>query len=482
MSTELFNSLQRTGYHPVSDNTAEEIYNFFYASLDNSRNLENIATAAEHDFKNWYLELLIKHANTFHVLSNGMPVYPIKKKANHAPHLEEEWSQNSYFFTHFAPFKASRNSILFLGPNSFREQVWDIRMEYIFPDIYAPLGEVFDLYMLVPLPPLHARESLIRFCKKYSVTLLYFLPYPGIPLKVSWIMAANHVTKTIQPDIVSNIQGHTFFGDLFSLLKKENTRIKSILRVAGDELESRISIGSIKKDTEMAAQLAREMHTLRDADAVIVMSDWEYRRVEKLLDKHEKLSIIHRGVDTKRFTPTRPKDNDKRQEHNLKLLFIGRKSEEKGWDSFTLMAQNALAMRLPMEFIMAGPGFDTSSYDNCKEVGFVSPQDLPQLMRSVDGIVVFSKSESLGQVILEAVSSGTYCFVNNDKYTRMFKGCPLIVEFFQDGEDTTQEIYRVLSNSTEKVIQQGVNYAQTHLEADIYKDKLKYFFQKVAQD
>ena len=362
---------------------------------------------------------------------------------------------------------SNRPSVLYLGPNSFREQVWDIRMKYLFPDLYSALESEAEIYMLVPEPPDHARASLLEFARRYRVQLFRFVPVPGMPRSVSWILAAGELIEKLGGvDVVTNVQGHTLFGLVAAHLRRV-ADFRSVVRVAGDEIMARIDLNAIKRRSDLLEQVLTEIYIANQADEVIVMSDWEAQRLQSIVEEDGKrVTICHRGVDIEMFRPdvSFGKYSSLREDSAATILYLGRKSAEKGYAKVASYAQALFRDGAEAKFAFAGPGFEIGADENRIELGFAHPDDLPSLLAAVDAIVLLSTTESLGQVILEALACGRLCFVEYRKYQDMFEGCPGIVMLPPEPDLAIARIVETLATRGDQLVRRIRRYAEQNLD------------------
>lgn len=114
------------------------------------------------------------------------------------------------------------------------------------------------------------------------------------------------------------------------------------------------------------------------------------------------LTLWGRGVDAERFHPgARTMFGDLPGPH---LLYVGRVSIEKGVEDF-------LALDVPGTKIVVGDGPDRHRlerlYPAVRFVGYLHGDALAQAYRSADALVFPSRTDTFGNVLIEALASGT---------------------------------------------------------------------------
>ncbi|MFD7525237.1 glycosyltransferase family 4 protein [Paenibacillus chitinolyticus] len=131
------------------------------------------------------------------------------------------------------------------------------------------------------------------------------------------------------------------------------------------------------------------------------------------------IELWGRGIDTAEFRP----HTDRRKvlnKHNLLpgkfvLLYVGRLAPEKGLDALVrAFASLPEAFRAKCALILAGDGpmraeleKRLAPYPDVRFCGFVEGRELAELYAAADVFVFPSASETFGNVVLEAMASGT---------------------------------------------------------------------------
>ena len=129
----------------------------------------------------------------------------------------------------------------------------------------------------------------------------------------------------------------------------------------------------------------------------------------------ENLDIWERGVDVDRFTPN-SRDQEFRDSigigDKITFLYVGRVSPEKDLDVFVSVAERLnIKYKDKIHFIIVGDGpslkdLKKKAPDNITFTGFLRGEKLYKAYSSSDVFLFTSPTETLGFVLLEAMSSG----------------------------------------------------------------------------
>lgn len=127
-----------------------------------------------------------------------------------------------------------------------------------------------------------------------------------------------------------------------------------------------------------------------------------------------KTAVFSRGIDTRRFSPENRDDNVRKSwnaEHLKVLLYVGRISGEKNLDTLLdayHMLDSNLKRQTRLVLVGDGPLLPSirSKYSHIITTGFLTGEDLHKAYASADLFVFPSTSETLGNVVLEAMASG----------------------------------------------------------------------------
>ncbi|OYR38957.1 glycosyl transferase [Halorubrum sp. Ib24] len=149
---------------------------------------------------------------------------------------------------------------------------------------------------------------------------------------------------------------------------------------------------------------------LRQADAVIAVSDWEREQLQR--DFGLEATVIPNGVDVERFRTAEPT-----QREQPYLLTVGRLEEYKGVQH----GIRALVNLPEYELVVAGSGeYGDRLREVAREVGvgervsflgYVDGEELPGLYAGAEVHLVLSAFEAYGMTVGEALAAGTPCVV-----------------------------------------------------------------------
>ncbi|GLQ05762.1 glycosyltransferase [Sneathiella chinensis] len=294
---------------------------------------------------------------------------------------------------------STKKTVLFLGPGSFRDGVWRNRAKYIFPDIFSSLKGHANVHILTGKVPDFAKEDIRALEHEFSVRFAEMPDREKSSFLEFWSLHAAEYGKKIGADIITNFFGSVQFPAAASAVA-ESIGAQSIVRVAGDEISSRIAMGVYPEGSvRHKKDLAMEAEAFQKSSRIIVMSAQEKERVDGIVSEKDKVKVIVRGVDTDSFTPEGKADRKR-----TTFLFVGRKSLEKGFDLLEKAAGIVYQRNKEIRFLFAGD-FEPEVVENKEYIGFVKTEDLPDLYRKADALVMCSRSEGMPQVLLEAMSS-----------------------------------------------------------------------------
>lgn len=314
--------------------------------------------------------------------------------------------------------KSIKRKILYVGPMGFREGVWDTRAAYIFPDIFSELYQDSEIYMLTAKVPDFALSALNDLCEKYGIRHVTVRSNnAGLSQYQYWANELEFISKKIEPDVITNIFGCVSLGDVMGIVgKKLSARV--VLRFAGDEIASRVPIGTYKRDVNLlTVDIARQLLGVQLADSIIVMSPVEKERICQFLPRNEwkKVHVCIRGIDVKKFSFRQPVESFSVD----KFLYVGRKSLEKGYDILEDVANLTFQEDRKVRFHFAG-SFSPEEKDNRKYLGWVDSQKLHDVFCEHDAFIMTSRTEGFPQVVAEAMSTGLPCVLPKKIFKNIF--------------------------------------------------------------
>jgi glycosyltransferase involved in cell wall biosynthesis len=165
------------------------------------------------------------------------------------------------------------------------------------------------------------------------------------------------------------------------------------------------------------AMIGRPLHA---ADAVVANSEALYEDCLRLGVKPERLSVIPNGVDTECFKP-RDKAESKRalgiSDERMLILYCGNLRKVKGVDLLAQAVMPLCAARPNLDVALVGSGElearvrrELAPLLKARRVlmpGALPQAQVAQYMQAADLLVLPSRSEARGNVILEALACGT---------------------------------------------------------------------------
>jgi len=131
-------------------------------------------------------------------------------------------------------------------------------------------------------------------------------------------------------------------------------------------------------------------------------------------------------LDVNRWRPTREKDEE------FKVLFVGRRAYEKGFDVFLAVAREARRLGLKARFLATGGG-KGEVIDGVESLGFVPEDELVNLYSSAHVVIYPTRADTFGLVMLEALASGTPV-IASDIPSHRLPGLPLFLARGVDGK------------------------------------------------
>ena len=166
-----------------------------------------------------------------------------------------------------------------------------------------------------------------------------------------------------------------------------------------------------------------EERMLERSNKIIAVSDFTRRELKQYYKvKQDKIHVIHNGVDTSKFQPTKDKRKSKEElgfnPDDITVLSVGRLYARKGL--FTLIESMPPIVRKfgNVKFIIAGKGLSNEmkklvNYaaklevkDHIVFTGYFPDKKLPKLYQAADVFAFSTFYENLPFAVLEALSSG----------------------------------------------------------------------------
>jgi len=162
--------------------------------------------------------------------------------------------------------------------------------------------------------------------------------------------------------------------------------------------------------------------------------------------RHRRVYALPPFIDVNRWRPTRDKDEE------FKVLFVGRRIYEKGFDVFTAVARKARRLGLKARFLATG-GREGEVIDGVESLGFVPEDELVNLYSSAHVVMYPTRADTFGLVILEALASGTPV-IASDIPSHRLPGLPLLLTRGVDGAlRQLVDLYNMFYNDRERYLE-----------------------------
>jgi glycosyltransferase involved in cell wall biosynthesis len=364
---------------------------------------------------------------------------------------------------------SSKKSIAYLGPLGFKRGVWDTRVKYIFPDLFEVLDKKAHISMITGPIPEYAKSGFDYLKTNFDIDVYEFPLVGKDQIQEKIIKNAWDILDMIRPDVVTNIFGGVSVGFPCGIFGR-HWDCNVVLRIAGDEICSRLNIGVYENNSaKHLNDLAIEKNGFDLAHSIIAIAPWEQTRIRKSCKDGSKVKVCMRGVDLNRFSPITMHSNQNKKP--FKILFVGRKSREKGFDIVEAVADEIFPHNPNIEFQFAGT-FDTKVDRNKNYLGFVQSEDLPELYNRTDALILVSRTEGFPQVLAEAMSCGKPSIISK----HIFDG------FIKDGEeallvdlDIQKIIQKILLLVNNRYLYQNISmnarkFAEEQLDKNVWKN------------
>jgi glycosyltransferase involved in cell wall biosynthesis len=239
---------------------------------------------------------------------------------------------------------------------------------------------------------------------------------------------------------------------------------------------------------------------LKKADAITALSCIEKNHyINKGLNK-DRVSIVYNGIEPSDYIP-RDLDrfkNDIFCKYNIKkdtkiIIFIGRKIEYKGIDTL-IEATRLLKRDIPLKLFLIGPNFDwfNKYYANLSDeekndiidFGVVDHQTKVNLLYLSNILVLPSKFESFGTVILEAWICGVVALTTKDNPSAEIIGNDMATFVYGDVFSLQDKIYNILQNQDlyNTLLSEAKDKIYKYFTWDIVGNKIEEIYYKLIND
>lgn len=201
-----------------------------------------------------------------------------------------------------------------------------------------------------------------------------------------------------------------------------------------------------------------EQQGMKYADRVVTVSGYTKSIVvEKYGIDGDKIDVVHNGVDTE-YPKRHPPALSQLKEAGKKIvLFLGRKTIQKGPDYFLAAAKRALEVRDDIYFVMAGSGdmendliemaADLGISDKVIFADFLRGDDVDRMYQTADVYVMPSISEPFGITPLESLMNETPVIISKQSGVSEVLTHALKVDFW-DTEELANKIIASLTYDT----------------------------------
>ena len=196
-----------------------------------------------------------------------------------------------------------------------------------------------------------------------------------------------------------------------------------------------------------------EYFTFSHSDFIVYSSFWVKKTVDKVMKIKTPFTVLHHGIDLKKFNPKVKSDIAKKL--NLRKFvvgFFGRLIREKGVYILIKSFAKLKEYSKDSSLLMVGDGPESKKLKSCVKklgiekytyfTGFVHRNQIPEYMQACDVIVLPSKAEGFSSIVLEAMAMRKVFIGTN------VGGVPEIIENWRNGikikTDSIEDLYNVL--------------------------------------
>jgi len=206
-------------------------------------------------------------------------------------------------------------------------------------------------------------------------------------------------------------------------------------------------------------------------DLILVSTQEMIGTLEEVGVDKTKMKIWKRGIDRKVFNSKLRDERYVKQitgNDNFNILFASRLVWEKNLRTLVRIYKQAEEQNLKVNFIIAGDGsaYESLTHDmpNAYFLGSIEQSELGKLYASCDTFVFPSVSETYGNVVLEAMTSGLPCVIANGGGSKSFidhNHYGFLCQPFEELE-YIRHIKNLMTDQSLrfKVINNGINYSQ----------------------
>ncbi|CAN5430369.1 glycosyltransferase [soil metagenome] len=223
--------------------------------------------------------------------------------------------------------------------------------------------------------------------------------------------------------------------------------------------------------------LSRWKYNFKSVKSVICVSELIKKIVEPSINFHERIRVVYDGIDLNKYRKFNSKISGLRKDYSsdCSSIFIGNVSalaDHKDYTSFIATCKKLLNDGMQAHFFIVGDGplqnniktqvLNSDCGKSITMTGFRN--DIPDVLSSLDLLLITSKTEGLGSVILEAMAAGTPVVSTNAG------GIPEIVQMnetglladISDSENLAIQVHRIFEEPglKEKLIKNALSFVQ----------------------
>lgn len=291
-----------------------------------------------------------------------------------------------------------------------------------------------------------------------------------LSLKSYFLFKYNKLIKYID-DSYDITQAHFAFPDGYlALMIKNKFKIPYVVTCHGSDIHTLTKNKIFKKYIVKA---------LNNADKVLFVSEFLYKKAKECGFNGENYEITTNGIDSNIFYryPNKQELLDKYNlnKNNKIIGFVGNLEYIKGADRLIEIFKNIQKSHENVEFIVVGDGSlknkikdELSDYKNITFTGKVNQKKVAEYMNCFDYLIVPSRNEGQGNVILEAYACATEVIATN------CGGIPEIIRhkkyLVENNENMIEEITNIICS-------------EEQYDLDEYSNKIikKYSWNKIVE-
>ena len=192
--------------------------------------------------------------------------------------------------------------------------------------------------------------------------------------------------------------------------------------------------------------------------------------------RHREVYALPSFLDVNRWRPTREKDDE------FRVLFVGRRAYEKGFDVFLAVVEEARRLGLRARFLATG-GREGDVIDGVESLGLVPEDELVDLYSSAHVVIYPTRADMFSLVMLEALASGTPV-ITSDIPSHRLPGLPLLLARGVDGAlRQLVELYNMFYNDRERYLElcrRGRDAVVRNYSEDVVVPQYVRMFKEVA--